>query len=604
MLFAIVPVEWQLEVLSQWTADGVADVDLSHPILGVTPLVTGGIILFFSLLMTHAHYKSDYGAQIIIYSREMFWFAKTIYLRVEKSVGDESPIHLALLGFVIIVGIGLRSFAMSLPAQYNESVVATDLLQMPFVVAITKYTWPGNHLFQTGLSHLSWQWFGETTMAMRLPVFVFGVACLPLSYFFIRSVASREAGLVATTLIATNHYLVAYSADARGYAIVCTAFIVMMLFVFRISVKKKFDQVDAICLYISTVICLYTLPSMIYGVIPSYIVITLSLLGSNNAGWLTYWWRFFKTGALSFITLVVGYGITFLHMPFSSWREIPTIRTKIDRVSVGEVINGNIGKWQELLDRFVWVFPEWVGLVVLTLLGVGLGIVVVWHRRCAIFIAIFIGSVMPVLLAQGVIPFSRTWVFVIPILAGLVGVAVSQGIAQIRYDKSREVLVMLLVVSILSMSAFRCKELLLSMHWYPDGELVGAFLKEEFQPGEDYLVVPGFDIVPLNFYLYYKDVFQVRKHGDYPVSMLIDHFRGKDTHRDWYSFQTASGQYTAAGHEYQRGYRNIRDAVRIFLVLRRSVNAEEMFLDHPVGYDEPRIIKRYRKVDIWLSTAH
>ncbi|GIT26986.1 MAG: hypothetical protein CM1200mP41_30300 [Gammaproteobacteria bacterium] len=61
-------------------------------------------------------------------------------------------------------------------------------------------------------------------------------------------------------------------------------------------------------------------------------------------------------------------------MPFSSWREIPTIRTKIDRVSVGEVINGNIGKWQELLDRFVWVFPEWVGLVVRELLGVGLGI--------------------------------------------------------------------------------------------------------------------------------------------------------------------------------------------------------------------------------------
>ena len=60
----------------------------------------------------------------------------------------------------------------------------------------------------------------------------------------------------------------------------------------------------------------------------------------------------------------------------------------------------------------------------------------------------------------------------------------------------------------------------------------------------------------------------------------------------------------AAGHEYQRGYRNIKDAVRIFFVLRKSVNAEEMFRDHPVGYDEPRIIKRYRNVDIWLSTAN
>ena len=271
---------------------------------------------------------------------------------------------------------------------------------------------------------------------------------------------------------------------------------------------------------------------------------------------------------------------------------------------MGEVINGNLGKWQEFLDRFVWVFPEWVGGAVLVLLAVGLGVTVVWHRRCAIFIGIFIVSVIAVLLAQGVVPFSRTWVFVIPILAGLVGVAVSQGIAQIRYDKSREVVVMLLVVSILSMSAFRCKELLLSMHWYPDGELVGSFLKEEFQPGEDYLVVPGFDIVPLNFYLYTKDIFEVRKYGDYPISMLLDHFRGKDTHRDWYSFQTASGQYTAAGHEYQRKYRNIKDAARIFLVLRRSVDTETIFRDHPAPYDEPKIIKSYRNGDIWLSRAN
>ena len=238
------------------------------------------------------------------------------------------------------------------------------------------------------------------------------------------------------------------------------------------------------------------------------------------------------------------------------------------------------------------------------LLAVGLGVTVVWHRRCAIFIGIFIAAVIAVLLAQGVVPFSRTWIFVVPVLAGLVGVAVSKGIAQIRFVKSKEMLVVVLVVAILGMTTFRCKELLLSMHWYPDGELVGSFLKEEFRPGEDHLVVPGFDIVPLNFYLYYKDIFQVREHGDYPVSMLLDHFRGKDTHRDWYSFQTASGQYTAAGHEYRREYRNIKDAARIFLVLRRSVNTEEMFRDHPVGYDEPRIIKRYRNVDIWLSTAN
>ena len=81
-------------------------------------------------------------------------------------------------------------------------------------------------------------------------------------------------------------------------------------------------------------------------------------------------------GVVSAITVTIGYGITFFHTPFSVWRELPTIRTKIDRLSVGEVINGNVDKWQEFLDRFVWVFPEWGGGVVLVLLAAGLGVVV------------------------------------------------------------------------------------------------------------------------------------------------------------------------------------------------------------------------------------
>ena len=80
ILFAIFPVERQLELLSHWAADGVADVDISHPILGMIPIVTGGVFVVISLLITRAHYKGYIGEKIIIYSQEMFWFAKTVYL--------------------------------------------------------------------------------------------------------------------------------------------------------------------------------------------------------------------------------------------------------------------------------------------------------------------------------------------------------------------------------------------------------------------------------------------------------------------------------------------------------------------------------------------
>ena len=604
LLFSVLSSEHQFDLLSHWASDGSVDVEISHPMFGLVPALGGGMLILISLVVVYAVYKADACSVIVDCFREWSLVSCAFYARICRAVGDETRTHLTLLALIGFVGLGLRIFAMSLPAQYDESVNATDLAQMPLLVALTKYTGPGNHLFQTAMSNLSWKIFGESTTALRLPVFLFGIACLPMSYILIRKVFCREAALIGTALLATNHYLVSYSADARGYAVVCTAFIVVLFLVFRVSVRRSFDHVDALSLYASTVICLYTLPSMLYGVIPSYIAIALSLRDRNNADWLTHELRFVKTGIASVITLVVGYGITFLHTPFAVWRELPTIKTKLDRLPINEVINGNVDKWREFVDRFVWVFPEGVGEILLVLPAIGFVVAVVRHRKIAIFIGLFCGSAVLVLLMQRVVPFARTWTFCIPIIAGLLGLAVSKGIERVGSNKPREMLVMIVVVVILSMTTFRCKELLVSSHMYPDGARVGSFLKEQFRPGEDYLVVPGFDIVPLNFYLYTKDIFEVRKYGDYPVSMLLDHFRGKDTHRDWYSFQTASGQYTAAGHEYQRGYRNIKDAVRIFFVLRKSVNAEEMFRDHPVGYDEPRIIKRYRNVDIWLSTAN
>jgi hypothetical protein len=97
ILFAIFPVERQLELLSHWATDGVADVDISHPILGMIPIVTGGVFVVISLLITPAHYKGGIGEKRIIYSQEIAWFAKTVYSRINKAVGDESPTHLALL---------------------------------------------------------------------------------------------------------------------------------------------------------------------------------------------------------------------------------------------------------------------------------------------------------------------------------------------------------------------------------------------------------------------------------------------------------------------------------------------------------------------------
>ncbi|MFL5906597.1 MAG: glycosyltransferase family 39 protein [Solirubrobacterales bacterium] len=82
---------------------------------------------------------------------------------------------------------------------------------------------------------LAWAWsqlFGTGEFALRSLSAVFGVALVPVVYLLFKELASRRVGLVASLLAAVNPFLVWYSQEARGYALLALlAAISLLLFV-------------------------------------------------------------------------------------------------------------------------------------------------------------------------------------------------------------------------------------------------------------------------------------------------------------------------------------------------------------------------------------
>ena len=124
---------------------------------------------------------------------------------------------------------------------------------------LTTYDEPNNHLFHSLLAHLATAVFGDGPLALRLPALLAGIALVPVVGLFARRAAeaggAREApvgeadvapagegpvgddaqvggaqvaGLVAALFVAAAPPLIAYSANARGYSIALLLFVLQL----------------------------------------------------------------------------------------------------------------------------------------------------------------------------------------------------------------------------------------------------------------------------------------------------------------------------------------------------------------------------------------
>ena len=289
----------------------------------------------------------------------------------------------------------------------------------PFFYLITKplgtlfitYDAPNNHIFHTFLAHLSYDWFGQTLPALRLPALTAGILLIPAAYLAARSYFhDPRTALFTAVLTAASSALVDYSVNARGYTLFCL--LTLLVFSLAIYLKKRRSPVGWFMFVLFSVLGAYTIPTMLYPLAIIYAWLFLSaLVGETHPAYgKTFILYLAAAGLVSGLLTFLLYVPIILHAGPQALFANPTVSARPWAVFMPT--------YPHFFDQAWALWTRDLPLVVsgLILIGFAAGFILQGKlspaRISFALVAIVLSPLM--VLAQRLTPFGRVWLFLLP----------------------------------------------------------------------------------------------------------------------------------------------------------------------------------------------
>jgi mannosyltransferase len=123
---------------------------------------------------------------------------------------------IALLLILILASV-LRFHHLDAGLWLDEIIADVEFVRAPYSTIVTTYESENQHFLYNILAHASYDLFGPSGWALRLPAVSFGLASILALYLFARQVTSATESLLATGLMTFSYHHVWFSQNARGY---------------------------------------------------------------------------------------------------------------------------------------------------------------------------------------------------------------------------------------------------------------------------------------------------------------------------------------------------------------------------------------------------
>lgn len=169
-----------------------------------------GATLFRSLLAAH-------GIGLILAS--LFSHLITPLAGPERQLrkSDFSGKALAILIGLSILALGLRMWRLETDLWHDEVLTLVDFVRMPFGDILTRFPSQNQHMLYSLMGRLSFNIFGESAWALRLPSVLFGIASLWALFLLGRRMIGENGALLACGLMTVSYHHIWFSQNARGY---------------------------------------------------------------------------------------------------------------------------------------------------------------------------------------------------------------------------------------------------------------------------------------------------------------------------------------------------------------------------------------------------
>ncbi|MFZ1686537.1 MAG: glycosyltransferase family 39 protein, partial [Flavobacteriales bacterium] len=391
--------------------------------------------------------------------------------------GDDQRIWVFLF---IGVGVVLRIVQMGAPVIYDEAFTYTYYASRPLTVLLSDYSYSNNHILHTVLVKLSTSVFGVGLWQLRLPALLAGIAVMPLFYLFVRAMFNRYIALMALALVAASGGLIEYSALGRGYSMTWF-FLVAALLAGRHFVKTN-NSASAVMVGICCALGLWSVPTMIYGVIMIYIWLMLYLGGKYET---TLRQRVMKLVLSALVFVLVT---ALCYSPVLIAHGLPHL---LNHPELGDATWANFTYTQQDKSFDLWIYIVDTSSAWIAFAGFA-GIVhaaFVTSKFRKLFFAMVVGCVPLVILQMTVAP-PRAWNWLLFVFHLSSAIALFYLLKFIQdkiapgFTKRRRTVIMavllLVVTGSLSMLALPRKS---GLPRYPEAADAAAYLKTVLEPG-------------------------------------------------------------------------------------------------------------------------
>jgi uncharacterized membrane protein len=287
--------------------------------------------------------------------------------------------------------------------RYDEAFTYLTYVRRPFWFGISVYSAPNNHVLHTILEHFSMAVAGSSPMALRLPAFIAGILIVPITYYLARASFGGVAAALAGALAAVNGELILYSANARGYSMVC-AFTLVELLAARELIERDSPFKWSLFVIAGTA-AMWTIPIALF---PTVAILVLLLISRAK--------RKLPFAPLAAACMAMALATILVYAPVMI---VSGLRSLAGNQNVSP------GRFSELIQQvpnsISMLYFEWTDstprfALVLILVGV-IGFFI--NRRFQkywIATAAAAGTIALIVLLQRRLPPERVWIFALPIL--------------------------------------------------------------------------------------------------------------------------------------------------------------------------------------------
>jgi 4-amino-4-deoxy-L-arabinose transferase-like glycosyltransferase len=439
--------------------------------------------------------------------------------RTGDASGREERTAAAALVVVVLVGIGLRLSELFQPMDYDEAFTWVYFAARPLRQALSDYSLPNNHLFHTLLVHGAAALLGNRPWVLRLPALLAGVALIPTTYFLGRRLFGSLAGILAAALAACAPSLVDYSANARGYTMVCLAFAWTLTLAARLLIDDRTR--DWILFAAVSAAGLYTIPTMLYGFggVALWLLLEIAIDSEPPRRGLLLRRAGISVAAIGALTVAAyapiwthsGWGVLFSKGSGSpSW--------SLFRTTMAASLSDLWGQWNEGIPA--------AGSVAL---GLAFLAGVVWHRRLSPYrispgLICFLFPVLP-LLFQRVVPFTRVWLYLLPLYFATAAAAIAAAAGRLpALGRSRRETrtVAILALTLFVLAGMGTQAYVSSRARFAEPARVDwicGYLAPQLQKG-DLVAADGYWATPIAYYLLRQNITVERLSADWTLEVL------------------------------------------------------------------------------------